>query len=559
MTGQQAWLPEQNKTMKRPVSGWHFLIGAVAVYVAVLFNGVVAVRRFAALQASHEGAVGLILLELILVLSFTAATLYLASIAGRKVFKGVAAAILFISAVCAYYMLFFKVVIGYGIIQATLSTDVELSKEVIGLGVIGFVLVFGILPAVAVFRVRLPPGERRSRLLAFALCILTGASVFYLYPLLLQKVDDKPQAQAPSPLGVIAHSYVPSNWITGLALSGLNAYEGSARQRLLIQPADKFAYRLPGDVEGTYLVLVIGESARSDRMGLLGHSRQNTPELSKMQNLAAMRAMSCNTSTKLSLQCMFVRPEAVDDGGASGRQTVSEGMVFSVLKKLGFTTDLFAMQGEVWFYNSVEANFYKHRELIYAEQRNIGKPIDDLLLIPELEESLARHPRGKHVVVLHTKGSHHLYTLRYPRAYAWYKPECMGTEIPCGAEELLNSYDNSIAYTDHFLGQVIETLKGKKALMIYTSDHGESIGEQGHLHGAPKDMAPAEQRMVPLIIWASQPFLQTPGNAAHFAALQSRKGEIASHENLFDSILGCLGVESANGGINAQRNLCRSN
>ena len=93
--------------------------------------------------------------------------------------------------------------------------------------------------------------------------------------------------------------------------------------------------------------------------------------------------------------------------------------------------------------------------------------------------------------------------------------------------------------------------------MIYTSDHGESIGENAHLHGAPKQMAPPEQRMVPLVIWASKSFLRYPQNAERFSRLQGRKDKMAFHDYLFDSMLGCLGIESENGGINQDRNLCR--
>ena len=135
----------------------------------------------------------------------------------------------------------------------------------------------------------------------------------------------------------------------------------------------------------------------------------------------------------------------------------------------------------------------------------------------------------------------------------------MSNELPCAEEELLNSYDNSIAYTDHVLGQMIETLKGRKAVLIFTSDHGESIEKGAHLHGAPKQVAPREQLMVPLVIWASKPFLLDPRNAKRFSRLQARKGEMASHDNLFDSILGCLGIESNDGGIDRHRNLCGEN
>ncbi|HKB82729.1 MAG TPA: kdo(2)-lipid A phosphoethanolamine 7''-transferase [Burkholderiales bacterium] len=542
--------------MRRPVCGWHFPIVAISIYIALLFNSVEAIRRFAAHQDNHLSAFGLIGLELLLVISVTAGLFYLASLAGQVVFKSVAAFVLIFSAVSAYYMTFFNVVIGFGIIQATLTTDLDLSKEVVGAGVIAFVLVFGVLPAAAVALTRLNPGRRMGRIAMLAACGLAGFCVVFIYPYLLQNTSGRAQSQSASPLGVVVHSYVPGNWITGLAMSLSSRYESLARRETLMNPADKFTYRAGTNLEETYLVIVIGESARYDRMGILGHYRPNTPELSAMPGLVAMRATSCNTSTRLSLQCMFVRPEGVDDGGDSGKQTVSEEMVFAVLKKLGFTSELFAMQGEVWFYNSVNTNYYKHREIIYAREENIGKPIDDLVLVRELGESVARYPRGKHLVVLHSKGSHHLYTYRYPRSFAWYTPECMSVDVPCNREELLNSYDNSIAYTDHFLGQVIGTLENKKAIVIYTSDHGESIGEKAYLHGAPKSMAPAEQRMVPMIIWASRPFLSDTRNALNFAGLQTRKDGMADHHFLFDSILGCLGIESDNGGLNQSRNLC---
>jgi KDO II ethanolaminephosphotransferase len=542
--------------MRIPVQSWHFLIGACSLYIALLFNVVEAFRRFSVQQINGGHAWASVGVELLLVLFGTIAILYVASLAGRIAFKSVVALVLIFSAVSIYYIVFFHVVIGYGIVQATLTTDVELSKEAIGAGVVLFVLVMGVAPAIAVATIRLPPGGRRGRL---ALSIAAGTLCWLMiraYPLVSPPPGGNVHDKSASALGVVAHSYVPSNWITGVGMSALSRFESVVRREQLMDPAERFAYRASTNLDDTYLVLVIGESARYDRMGVLGHSRPNTPEMAKTANLAAMRATSCNTSTRLSLQCMFVRPGAVEDGGASGRQTVSEEMVFTVLKKLGFTSELFAMQGEVWFYNSVNPDYYKHREIIYAREENIGKPVDDMLLLRELDESIASHPRGKHLVVLHTKGSHYLYTQRYPRAYAWYTPECVGVESPCEQQELLNSYDNSIAYTDHFLSQVIQHMKNRKAMVIYTSDHGESIEEVAHLHGTPKQMAPAEQRMVPLMFWASNPLLEQTDHARRFAGLDAREGRLASHEFLFDSILGCLGIESDNGGINPAWNLC---
>ncbi|VTR59902.1 Phosphoethanolamine transferase eptB [Serratia fonticola] len=160
-----------------------------------------------------------------------------------------------------------------------------------------------------------------------------------------------------------------------------------------------------------------------------------------------------------------------------------------------------------------------------------------MLLVDEMKESLARHPDGKHLVILHTKGSHYLYSQRYPRSFARYQPECMGVDEFCSKERLINAYDNSVLYTDTFIDSVIDQVRDKKAIVFYAADHGESIGENSHLHGTPREMAPPEQFRVPMIVWASDKYLEDPQHKSAFEQLQTqqRVGQPHRHVELFDS------------------------
>jgi len=288
-------------------------------------------------------------------------------------------------------------------------------------------------------------------------------------------------------------------------------------------------------------------------MGILGYERDTTPRLSKENNLVAFRGESCDTATKLSLRCMFVREGGAED---NPQRTLKEQNIFAVMKSLGFTSELFAMQSELWFYNNADTNNYSFREIIASEKRNDGKPVDDMLLVNELQESLKNYPQGKHLVILHTKGSHYMYSQRYPRSYAPYTPECMSNT--CSKAELINAFDNSVLYTDTFIGNVINELRDKKALVFYAADHGESIDENSHLHGTPREMAPPEQFRVPMIVWASDRFLEQADHKQAFEQLQAqqRVGAKKRHVELFDSILGCLGYTSPDGGINPANNWC---
>ena len=135
----------------------------------------------------------------------------------------------------------------------------------------------------------------------------------------------------PSYGGVIANSYLPSNWLSALGLYAWAQVDESSDNKSLINPAKKFTYVAPEGLDDTYVVFIIGETTRWDHMGILGYSRNTTPELEKEKNLVAFRGYSCDTATKLSLRCMFVRQGGAED---NPQRTLKEQNVFAVLHQL---------------------------------------------------------------------------------------------------------------------------------------------------------------------------------------------------------------------------------
>ena len=540
----------------------------LSAYIGILLNGAVFLRRYTEL-----GTTSLTLLaELGLVFTFTALLLSFADLSGKFLARLLIVLLLSISVLASYYMTFFNVVIGYGVVQAVLTTDVDLSKEAVGFGLFLWFLALAVVPLglwwryVHVRKIAVASWWLRFKQVGgqIGLVLLLAAG----FVAIAQHVNTRSDAadvvgQDIGKASIAAHTYVPSNWVAGLGMSASNSWDKWTNKDQKTDPALKFQYSLnalAGDVvDDLVVVVVIGESARSSNFGLLGYERPTTPLLAAEKNLLAFKATACNTSTRLSLACMFVRPQAVIERGMQAPQVLEE-TVFSVFKKLGFSIELFAMQSEVWFYNSIKPDFYKIREVIAADPANRGKPVLDSILVAELEASMAKRPKGRQGVVLHTKGSHFSYTSRYPREFARYLPECSGVDGACTKQQLINSYDNSLLYTDTFLHSLMKSLTGKKAVLIYTSDHGESIDENRHFHATPKPLAPPEQLDVPLLFWASEPYLNAnPANKKAFEQLQQTAKlpkTTLGHANLFDSMLGCLGITSNNGGIDDKYNLC---
>lgn len=548
-------------------AGFLRLLVLMSCWVGLVLNGPTAWGRLSRMHGEMSAAMGSLALiaEVGLVVAVCLLIFTLLGMLGRMTLRVVGVVIVLISAACSYYMSVFDVVIGFGVIRAIFTTDHDMSSEAVGLSFWVWFLVAGLLPAWYWWRVLAQTTFlARKKLLWLALLSLGLAYGSYRA---VESISGHLQAHlgdaAQKMSGVISHVYVPTNWMVGSGMVLHRMWADSRAEATLVSPVHSFKYQPQAPLDDVHVILVIGETARSDRFGLLGHSRPTTPRLAARDNLAAFAGLSCDTSTKLSLACMFVRPEGITKGQGMAPDIIHERMVFSVFKHLGFEINILAMQSEVGFYGRAQPDFFKIREVISAQPENAGKPMQDALLLPELARVLnaPQAQRKPRLTILHTKGSHYLYTNRYPREFAKWGPECGSTDVSCSTEALLNSFDNSILYTDFFLDQVFELASKHRALVLYTSDHGESIGENLHFHATPRSVAPPEQRWVPLLLWASQPLLKDPVIASRFAAVkarsQSAQPQQYGHHNLFASMLSCLGIDSPNGGITPQDDLCR--
>jgi len=82
------------------------------------------------------------------------------------------------------------------------------------------------------------------------------------------------------------------------------------------------------------------------------------------------------------------------------------------------------------------------------------------------------------------------------------------------------------------------------AAMLYMSDHGESLGENGvYLHGLPYFMAPEQQTHIPLIWWMSSGYQAIA--KLNTDCLAKSRNQSLSHDHLFHSLLGIFSVKTS--------------
>ena len=298
------------------------------------------------------------------------------------------------------------------------------------------------------------------------------------------------------------------------------------------------------------LVLVVGETARADHFSLNGYGRDTNPELAKRGALSWRQVTSCGTATRESLPCMFSHLGRTDFYASK----VEYDGLLDVLQAAGLAVLWVDNQAGCKGVCNRVANVSTEADAkTAAGQRSCGADGEclDEVLVDTLQTRLASMPRDRVkngvVLVLHQMGSHGpAYFKRSDEPHKAFKPECATNALSeCSHEQLVNVYDNSIRYTDHVLAGVIDWLKTQQQYatgMLYVSDHGESLGENGiYLHGMPWALAPEAQKHVPWIMWMDG--LQTHSGVAMGCA-EKTLNEAASHDNYFHTVLGLVGVQS---------------
>ncbi len=460
--------------------------------------------------------------------------------------------LLFIGGFTAYFVNSLGVVISPEQIQNMMQTDARELGDLLSLQFILWTAVFVLFPVFCISLVRIKaeslPRKVIKKLLSGVASLLLVAALLFLfyvdYAAIFREHRDLK--------GMIS----PQNTISAT----LSYYHKSAPKKnlpLIQYGEDAHLFELVKEnVKPKLMVLVVGETARAESFSLNGYAKNTNPELSKLDIINFNNVSSCGTATAVSVPCMFsgMPRKDYDEQLASHR----EGLL-DIAQRAGYKV--------TWIDNNSGCKGACDRVEQYQipqqlKEKWCAKDGDcyDEILVDSLKAYLAAIPetdKTPRLIVLHQMGSHGpAYYQRSKAPFQPFKPSCDSNAIQgCSSTELLNSYDNSIVYTDHVLSSIIQLLKGNSAYQTgfwYLSDHGESTGEHGlYLHGSPYAIAPTQQTHVPMLMWFSPEW--TEQNSAQITCLAQQKSKELSQDNLFPSLLSLLDVKTQT--IDEQNNM----
>lgn len=452
----------------------------------------------------------------------------------RLIFKGLMILLTLLGATSLVVWLYYGIAMTPDMVRNFLATDFHEASGYWSWSLaLNFILIT--LPGLLLI-IRLRSSRRpESKLKRLGICVVTllcGVFVLFiqLQPFSALMRGDKS----------LRYLFAPVNIVYSTSSTLLRDQNPEKVQKVIVDASPKTIFTSD---KPTLFVVLIGETARSANWQLANYEKATNPELSKLNIVNIPKVQACGTSTDVSLPCMLSRVGRRD---YDRKRILTEESLPSLLKRAGFSV--------TWVDNQSGCKGT-------CDGVRVTKPTPDPLYCHagtcmdgvfnrSIDEAFNALKTQNHTVLfLHMMGSHGpAYYKRSTESEKVFGKECTDpTFKSCSKESIRAAYDSSIRYTDRVVAELIRKLQNRTDIntaLIYLSDHGESLGENGlYLHGAPYYIAPDEQKIVPMVMWFSEPFKKN--YTIDTRVIEENSHKPVAHDHLYHTILGLLNVRSS--------------
>ncbi|MFA0547619.1 phosphoethanolamine transferase [Vibrio splendidus 5S-101] len=510
----------------------------LAVYYLLVINLPISRELFNILSASQAESIGFIIS---IPFFFLAAFNFIFQVFNWPIFaKAFFILLLLTSSLVSYSMFNYGIFVDYGMIENVFETNSgEAASYLSSYSILWFVLMGGVPSLLLLFT----DLERESwkdfaiwkaiGLLSSLIVIAIIAGLFYKDYVSIGRNNSH-----------LKKMIIPTEYVASTAKYINNTY---IKEPIPYQEIGLDAQLKPEAKQAekpTLLVFVLGETARVYNYQYYGYEKETNAHTKPYSPIFFSDVQSCGTATAVSVPCMFSN---MNRSNYDRDKAYNQDNVVDIMNRAGIHS--------IWREHDGGDKAVAHR---IKEMTLVAKDSDplcnkdvcyDTAMLENFEKD-TQDLKQDSIIFYHISGSHGpTYFERYPEDHKKFVPDCPRSDIEnCTKEQVVNTYDNTILYTDFFLSQAIQKLekltdKYNVALM-YISDHGESLGENGiYLHGMPYSLAPKEQTHVPMILWMSDGFAEQKG-INQTCLRKAGKEQSFSQDNLFDSLLGLMDVQT---------------
>ncbi|WP_104640728.1 phosphoethanolamine transferase [Helicobacter bizzozeronii] len=257
------------------------------------------------------------------------------------------------------------------------------------------------------------------------------------------------------------------------------------------------------------VILIIGEGASRDFMGVYGYGVPNTPLANALQKSQNLFVFDDVISAYAITAAVFPTLLSYRDFEHKNTPWYAYNTIGKVFKQAGYETFWIDVQDDL-----SRNNIYAHLAHPFTHKYWTNAPLD----IPQATQDIwafemLGHIRpqlqDKNFILLHLFGSHFIYSRRFPKSFAKFTPK----DIPYqglhvqneGDKQIVADYVDSIYYTDHILNKIFQFFKDKDAIIFYLSDHAQDIFQSSNTYGHSCSAYGVE---IPFVIYVTDTFKQ---------------------------------------------------
>lgn len=497
-------LSKINPSIKRPVNA-HLMMLVTAIFLTISANLTFS-KQVALVYPIMDNLLFVMSLALVLC---GVLMLLIGLLSYRYTLKIVLILLVMMAAITSYFTDTYGTVYDTAMLQNALQTDRAETADLLNFGFIIRVVLLGILPSVLIaktpiyfakFKINFVQrlGFLLASLLMIALPVIGFSNAYASF------------FREHKPLRSYSNPAMPI--YAAAKLASIEYKKAATPKDITYHAKDASQTTTSADRKPKLVVMVVGETVRTDHVSLNGYTKTTFPQLSKENNLTSFKQVtSCGTSTAYSVPCMFSYLGANNYNPDTANYHENS---LDTLHRLGINilwrdnnSDSKGVMDKLpaaLYQNYKTTDTNQQCDNAYQECRDVGM----LIGLDAYVAQTAQNSNKDVLIVLHQMGNHGpAYYKRYDKKFEQFTPVCQNNDLAkCDISHVVNAYDNALLATDDFLKQVIDWLKthedGYDVTMLYVSDHGESLGENGiYLHGMPNAFAPVVQKHVPAFFW----------------------------------------------------------
>lgn len=277
------------------------------------------------------------------------------------------------------------------------------------------------------------------------------------------------------------------------------------------------------------IIFVIDESVRGDHLSINNYNRATTPYLEQLAQQhwlynwgIAAAGTTCSFASD-SLLFTGINPTQLPDTGFQIRKVPN---IFQYARAMGYQNHFLDAQKESFWLGTSHDQTYVDDWQSAASFVSSQRYDRDAVLAKKINE-IVQNSTGHFIWVIKL-GVHYPYARAFSPTAAEWMPIDQSVQIdPTRKEEMINAYDDALKYNleSFFQNLAIEKWQ-RRNILIYTSDHGQTLSEHGEQHthcGTAADTFPTEAT-VPLFIISRE-------------TISVDTGYRASHGNIFATLL----------------------